>query len=314
MCTATNKNRSHKQMITKNKDSRSSFIMLPVNFKPNDNDVLCGRGNVYSNHYGNQFFGKVIRENISVYKEATSRPDKIKVVDGILDEIRDNGARFTKVDTQTERWYELNDVQAHQKIGHAIRDTIRLLGKENNDNNKKKKNNNIITSNYTPKNKMIAGSRRTIKSSVAKKKMFQQKRLSRITIQREQQKQLVRSTSSMSSDIDDILKISLDTIEFSDDIFLHDDSVVLLEQQENDDDYYYCNPSLLPSASASATCTLLEGYININNNNKESLFLLENEFPEQQFSFKANHFFEKNNDNDEIISSNNSNSNSILSQ
>jgi hypothetical protein len=269
MCTATN-------MITK--DSKSSLIMLPVNFKPSDNDVLCGRGNVYSSHYGNQFFGKVIRANISVYKEAISRPDKIKVVDGILGEIRDNGARFRKVDAQTERWYELSDVQAHQKIGHAIRDTIRLLGKENN---------NSITSNYnTPKEKTIARSR-TIKSSVAKKKMFQQKRQSRITIQREKQKQLVRSTSSLSSDIDDILKISLDTFEFFDDI-LDDDYV--LEQKQNDD--YYRNPSL-PSASTFT----LEGYIN---NNKQS-FLLENEFPEHQFSFEANYFFEKNN-NDEILS------------
>jgi len=275
MCTATNKNRNHtKQMITK-KDSRTSLNMLPVNFEPSNNDVLCGRGNVYSNHYGNQFFGKVIRENITVYKEATSRPDKIKVVDGILGKIRDNGARFTKVDTQTERWYELNDVQAHQKIGHAIRDTIRLLRKVNNNSS------SIITSNnnYTPKEeKTIAIRRRTSKSLVATKKFFQQKRQSRITIQREQLRQLVRSL----------------------------DDEYVLEQQEENDDYYWSSTSLLPSASSS-TFTL-EGY-NINNNNKES-FLLEDEFPEHQFSFKASHFFEKNNnDDDETIGND-----SILSQ
>ena len=279
MCTATNKNRNHtKQMIMK-KDSRSSLNMLPMDFEPSNNDVLCGRGNVYSNHYGNQFFGKVIRDNITVYKEATSRPDKIKVVDGILDQIRDNGARFTKVDTQTERWYELNDVQAHQKIGHAIRDTIRLLRKGGNNNN----NNSIITTsnNYTTpkeeKTRAIRTTRRTSKSLVAKKKMFQQqKRQSRITIQREQLRQLVRSL----------------------------DDEYVLEQQENDD-HYFSSQSLLPSVSS--TFTLLEGYIT--NNNKES-FLLEDEFPEHQFSFKASHFFERNNNDDGTIN----NDSNILSQ
>merc|ERR1712224_593453 len=52
--------------------------------------------------------------------------DKIRVVDSILRGIRVSGARFAKCDSETQRWYELNDVQAHQKIGHAIRDTIRL--------------------------------------------------------------------------------------------------------------------------------------------------------------------------------------------
>merc|ERR1712146_640684 len=61
--------------------------------------------------------------------ESKSRPQKIKVVDHILRTIRISGARFAKIDASTKRWYELNDVQAHQKIGHAIRDTIRLNGK-----------------------------------------------------------------------------------------------------------------------------------------------------------------------------------------
>lgn len=297
MCTVTIKNRNHNKMITKKDTARSSLTMLPVNYKPSDNDVLCGRGNVFSNHYGNQFFGKLIRENISEYKEATSRPDKVNVVDSILDEIRDSGARFTKVDTETERWYELNDVQAHQKIGHAIRDTIRILGKEN-------------SSNSNSKNKKIAIRRsRTIKSSVANKKkmLFQQKRKSRITIQqrREQQKQLVLSSSSysssssssslLSSDIDDILEISLDNIEFLDDILVGD-SVLKKQQQQQENEYYHHRNSSSSSYATPFTSTstfkfkLLEGGYNINNNKQQS-FLLENEFPEQQFSFNANQFF-----------------------
>merc|ERR1712193_125477 len=81
----------------------------------------------FSNHGGNRFFGTIIRANLRRYRDAANRPEKIRVVDDILQEIRSRGARFTKLDNATKRWYELNDVRAHQKIGHAIRDTIRML-------------------------------------------------------------------------------------------------------------------------------------------------------------------------------------------
>merc|ERR1712025_97060 len=89
------------------------------------------------NHNGNRYFGKIIRDNLQLYRDAPNRPEKIRVVDDILQEIRSSGARFAKLDNETKRWYELNGVQAHQKIGHAIRDTIRLL--------KDKRNNTKLT-------------------------------------------------------------------------------------------------------------------------------------------------------------------------
>jgi len=108
-------------------------MILPLDFKPNPEDILCGRGNVFSNHNGNRDFGRIIRDNLEQYRDATNRPEKIRVVGEILQEILSSGARFAKLDNETKRWYELNDVQAHQKIGHAIRDTIRLLkDKKNN--------------------------------------------------------------------------------------------------------------------------------------------------------------------------------------
>jgi len=111
--------------------SKSSALkMLPEDYTPAANDILCGRGNVFSQHQGNRFFDMVIRDSLRKYMEAPNRPDKIRVVDSILRGIRVSGARFAKCDSETQRWYELNDVQAHQKIGHAIRDTIRLHKKQ----------------------------------------------------------------------------------------------------------------------------------------------------------------------------------------
>jgi len=122
----------------KNK-KRYSLMMLPLTYKPGANDILCGRGNVFSNHEGNRHFGKIIRDSLRKYKDASSRPEKIMVVDSILQEIRFSGARFAKIDSKTKRWFELNPVQAHQKIGHAIRDTMRLLKGREKDTNPKTK-------------------------------------------------------------------------------------------------------------------------------------------------------------------------------
>merc|ERR1719330_1012777 len=128
MCTAP-KNSSLIKQSKKNK--MSSLLMLPINFTPSASDILCGRGNVFSNHDGNRYFGRIIRANLKPYRDAGSRPEKIRVVDDILQEIRSAGVRFAKLDNETKRWFELNDVLAHQKIGHAIRDTIRLLKDKN---------------------------------------------------------------------------------------------------------------------------------------------------------------------------------------
>merc|ERR1712072_1237592 len=73
--------------------------------------------------------------------EAPNRPEKIRVVDSILRGICVSGARFAKLDSATQRWYELNDVQAHQKIGHAIRDTIRLNRKQQSGSSSSNNNN-----------------------------------------------------------------------------------------------------------------------------------------------------------------------------
>jgi len=123
MCIAIN-NRNLKKS-NKNK-ILSSLLILPLNYKPGYKDILCGRGNVFSNHTGNGYFGRIVRGNLRKYRDASSRPEKIRVVDDIHHEIRASGAQFVKQDSE-KRWYQLNDVQAHQKIGHAIRDTNRML-------------------------------------------------------------------------------------------------------------------------------------------------------------------------------------------
>ena len=119
---------------------RNKLMMLPVDYQPEATDVLCGRGNMYSLHPGNQCFQRIICDHMKAYSDAENRSDKIKIVDNVLCEVRNSGARIVKIDSKTKRWYELNDVKSHQKCGHCLRDTIRSNDKENKSNSSSNSN------------------------------------------------------------------------------------------------------------------------------------------------------------------------------
>jgi hypothetical protein len=121
---------------------RNKLMMLPVDYQPEATDVLCGRGNMYSVHPGNQCFQRIICDHMNAYSNAENRSDKIKIVDNVLCEVRNSGARIVKIDSKTKRWYELNDVKSHQKCGHCLRDTIRSNVKENKINSNSNSNSN----------------------------------------------------------------------------------------------------------------------------------------------------------------------------
>lgn len=246
MCNAI-KNRNRLQ--TK-KNKYSGLMILPLNFTPGGKDILCGRGNVFSNHDGNRYFGKIIRANLRSYRDAANRPEKIKVVDDILREIRMYGARFAKLDSETQRWYELSDVQAHQKIGHAIRDTIRLL---------KDKSKSVTK----PKAKQSKITKRQRQASILKLKNA-----------------LLPSTDTRKKTMDDILRMSIETSEFLNDVW---------GEAEN----------MPPKPELSAEKVILgikrentEPILQFNTERrKSSRFTLKDEYPEQTFDFSAQTFF-----------------------
>jgi len=133
-----------------NIDSALRIELLPEDYKPNLDDILCGRGNVHSKREANKFFQGLILKNIDYYKKASTRFEKIQIVDSILSDVRFSGRRFLKQirnsETNRKHWFELDGMAAHKKIGHCVRDTIRLLEKENkrgNINHSRSKNSSI---------------------------------------------------------------------------------------------------------------------------------------------------------------------------
>jgi len=243
MCTAISKRNLNK---SKNSKMSSSLIILPLNFKPGAKDILCGRGNVFSNHEGNRYFGKVIRSNIREYKAASNRTEKIIVVDEILEEIQMSGARFAKIDRETKRWYELNDVQAHQKIGHAIRDTIRLVQSRK----------RILTPNTT-------------RSKIAKRQ--------RQTNALKPQNHVLPTFGTRKKTTDDILKMSIETAEFLNDLWVQSENVPPQPEQSAEYEEFQ---KVIPQP--------------YNHNERISStggFFLKDEYPEENFDYSPSLLF-----------------------
>ena len=115
----------------RNYDFTSKAVLLPADFIPNEStDILCGRGNFAVNHPANIVFNEIVRSSHQGYANAKRRVDKSMVVASVLKELtEDAGTRFVK--RQGKQWYEMTTEQAHDKIGHCIRDMIRQETKEN---------------------------------------------------------------------------------------------------------------------------------------------------------------------------------------
>lgn len=103
-----------------NTDNSSS---APVD-KPEDFDILLGRGKTSFNHVGNRRFRVFIDINLQRYMDAQSRMEKTLVVNSVVEAIQDGGGRFLKQDSKTKKWYKVNAKTAREKVGHALRDGV----------------------------------------------------------------------------------------------------------------------------------------------------------------------------------------------
>ena len=83
---------------------------------------------------GNRRFRIVIDNNLETYIEARTKHEKSLVVTVIVDSVRDcttrAGGGFVRKDLLTRRWYEVGDKIGREKVGHALRDAIKLKAKE----------------------------------------------------------------------------------------------------------------------------------------------------------------------------------------
>jgi hypothetical protein len=84
-------------------------------------DILCGRCKTAFNHIGNRRFRVTISMNVPRYLDTKSRHEKSALIISIVRTLREEvGARFLK--KKGKSFVELDEKQAREKVGHALRD------------------------------------------------------------------------------------------------------------------------------------------------------------------------------------------------
>ena len=82
--------------------------------------VIMGRGNQFATHQGNIRFYEVIDQYTEAYFNAHSKFLKTRVVQQIFKELSKYG-RFLRRDAESKEFYQISNVEAKQKISHAVR-------------------------------------------------------------------------------------------------------------------------------------------------------------------------------------------------
>ena len=108
----------------RNRYKHPSF--LPDEYIPSKFDVLCGKGNKAANHIGNLRFKVTISIHLSRYSESTSRAQKTAIVSEVVELVRQKspGGGFVKYERKSNKWYEVGDHVAREKVSQAFRDML----------------------------------------------------------------------------------------------------------------------------------------------------------------------------------------------
>ena len=101
--------------------------MMPENFEPSPYEVLIGRGRRCTDHWGNQRFRKMVRDELPAYTAVTDcKRSKSVIIGRILADIQQHSpdAGFVKKDAGTGRWLSLTAAASRVAIAQAFRDAL----------------------------------------------------------------------------------------------------------------------------------------------------------------------------------------------
>merc|ERR1712038_1676287 len=92
--------------------------------RPNDNDVIGGRGNGPKNHDGNVAFRNLVQKYKIDYINAYTSKDKRSIVRQIISEVRQRGGRFLRKEYSDKavKWAEMDDNSIMIKVAQALRE------------------------------------------------------------------------------------------------------------------------------------------------------------------------------------------------
>eukprot|EP00980_Cylindrotheca_fusiformis_P022030 scaffold8917_cov111-Cylindrotheca_fusiformis.AAC.3 len=109
------------------KRSRKTKQLLPSSFVPSQWDIICHHGKDPRDHAGNRRFKLFIENYLENYLSAHSRGAKSGVISEIVTFVRAmsiqaGGSGFVRYDSDLQRWYEVGDKVARDKVGHCLRE------------------------------------------------------------------------------------------------------------------------------------------------------------------------------------------------
>ena len=111
-----------------NSRMRDLKVVVPVTEKPNtpceptESDVLLGRGGRSANHPGNKKYLGLKDAMQARYMSAT-KAAKTTIAQELVDVVNQQWeGRFLKLDTATDQWFEIDNMEARKKCSQALRE------------------------------------------------------------------------------------------------------------------------------------------------------------------------------------------------
>mmetsp|Transcript_2083 Transcript_2083/g.5150 ORF Transcript_2083/g.5150 Transcript_2083/m.5150 type:complete len:487 (-) Transcript_2083:85-1545(-) len=101
--------------------------LLPADFAPNDDSVVCGRGKICSNAEGNSRLKHIVKDFLPQYAAAKSKVEKTAIVSSIVAVVRRNQPADSKaafVKKEDGRWWAVEEGVAREKVGCILRDCL----------------------------------------------------------------------------------------------------------------------------------------------------------------------------------------------
>jgi hypothetical protein len=103
---------------------KETKIMLSTTFTPGKFDVICSRGKKAKSHSGNIFFQSLIQKSAPTYAATEGKLGKSLIVSEIIDTIRRKTPLGGFVKCIDERWHEVGDFMAREKVSQSLRDSL----------------------------------------------------------------------------------------------------------------------------------------------------------------------------------------------
>ncbi|CAB9525373.1 Nitrilase family, member 2 [Seminavis robusta] len=122
-------------------DGRDRMV-LPQQYSPGIDVVIIGRGKKVQQHPANIRFRALIQSQLENYSNAATKGLKSNILWRVLNEVRSYSASrlgFVKRDTETGRWYAIEDTSAKINISQAFRDGLNTYKSSKKHKQKKRK-------------------------------------------------------------------------------------------------------------------------------------------------------------------------------